>query len=218
VDIIALALAGLGASNLVWVLLLAFGGALLLYAFYVGEDGAASASPAAQAESGDGISIATAGDAVLEAPQTAVAEAGSGDGDLRGNVFGDNATVSIDRSVRTEGQVDPLAGKRRLRKSLVELRAECRDKTKIRQDQIIEPHLGAWTRMTSVVNDVSRSSDGKTYRVVVTEGDEFIFLDFTEEHQAGLPALDKGEEIEFIGQLKEFRLAWIELGNCELLE
>jgi hypothetical protein len=214
VDIIALALAGIGASTFVWLLLLAFGVALLLYAFFMGED--ESPSAAAQAQSGDGgISVAAGRDAI------GVAEAGSGDGDLRGNVIGPNATISIDRSVRTEGHVDPLAGKRRLRKTLGELRAECSGKTKIRQDQIIKPHLGAWIRLSGVVEDVNLRSDGKTHRVTFTDRGgpgEFIFLEFTEDHQEALPTLDKGDEIEIIGELQEFSRLWVELGNCELLE
>lgn len=214
-----------------------------MYAFFVGElkDATPLAAPETDVNIGkagkavvvtgdDSVttsddSISAEGDSAASSQRQADADGGVGDGDVRGNVFGPNATISIDRSVRSEANNDPLYGKRRLRKSIADLNAETRDKTTVRREQIVQPHLGAWLRASGVVNNVSPSHREGHHTVAVVidvndegEGGNLLLLDFAEDQQTGLTALDRGEEINFVGKLDVLDELYARLTNCELLD
>jgi hypothetical protein len=223
--VIGAALAGLGASALVWTILLVVGCALFAYALVVGDDAPEPASlEMTGVHIGHGSAIQASDQSVVSASQDTQAEGGAGDGDVRGNVFGPNATVSIDRSVRTSEGPDPLAGKRRLRKSIADLKAECLDKTTVRREQILNPHIGAWMRTSAVVSDVSPSTTEGHHKVLAYMGrtaedrGHLLALEFAADHQDGLTALDRGEEIEIVGQLKDLEPIYVGLINCQLLD
>jgi hypothetical protein len=131
-------------------------------------------------------------------PSAVSAEGGSGGGDLRGNVFGDNATVNVSPpSAKTD---DRLAGKHRTRRTPVELMAIYEGRTDVQARKLLEPHLDSWMRLKgSVINVSERASGGHLVWVTLEDGLTAVLA--FDDAETQVLTLDIDDPIEFIGRL-----------------
>lgn len=194
IELLFAAAVALGAPRAVWAGLLLVGAALIAFAVFVGET--------ADAE------VAGSG---------AQADAGSGAGHVRGNVFGDNATVSISQHAP---QATPLADRSMVRVSITDLLSIYQEHTQVQAVKLVEPYIGGWMNVKGVVSDVVRNDLAEGHRVAIRAEatDEWVFAEFPENVQEQLPRLRRDDPIEVVGRISTVSSGWLALEDCEFVD
>ncbi len=128
IDLVCAAAAILVGPRPLWIAVFLLGSALIVYAVVVGEP-----------ESHD--------------PRAIGAEGGKGDGDVRGNVFGDNATVQI---TKQESMAASTGARTLLRTSPVELCEIYQVNTEIHAERLAKDYLGGRLEIDCTVRNVSK--------------------------------------------------------------
>jgi hypothetical protein len=191
VELLCVAGVALDAPAVVWVLALLIGALLIVFAFAFGESAEEpSVSPIESAAGGDG------------------------DGHVRGNVFGDNASITI--SERDEPP--PATRKTRVRLSLAELTQIHQDHTTIQAKKLAQPYIGGWLEVAGPVNNVTEDGFGDGYRVSLNIDQAFVFVTFVDEVQEQIPQLRRGEFVTILGRIAEIDGFTLTLEEAEFLE
>jgi hypothetical protein len=194
-ELVVVAAVALGVSRTVWVVPLLVGTILILYAVLVGEPAGVEAA----------------------APDVAIAEGGAGAGGIRGNVFGDNATITVgDEAPRAT----PLKDRRLVRASVSDLLNIYHEHTQVQADRLAEAYLGGWLTVAGAVHDVVSSGGSDSHRVCIRMAgtDEMIFAEFPEESQQQLLMLRRGEPIEVSGRIASIGGHGVGLEESEFLD
>jgi hypothetical protein len=190
VNLSCVAAAALNAPDVVWVLALLVGTMMIALAFALGEPEEGQADKAEVSASG-----------------------GGGAGDVRGNVFGDNATVTVGEVSDPSKRLPPKVLLRITPTELVEI---FQRHTAVQAEKLIEPYLDGWLKIEGVVFNVE-STPASGYRASVEDGDLLFFATFDKESQEQLPRLRRGEKIAFIGRIERVESFGITLSASELL-
>lgn len=156
------------------------------------------------------------GDPTEAGPAESVVEAigGSGEGHVRGNVFGGDANITI-----SEGNGSQHPPRRtRVRLSLEDLTKIYRDHTTIQAKKLAEPYIGGWLEVKGLVSNVTDDASGGGYQVSLDIDHEYVFATFIEEAQEQLPQLQRGEEVTILGRITKIDSYTLALEEAELLE
>lgn len=192
-EIICAAALALGAPTAIWVVLLLVGLAFLGIAI-VGEPAESSPEPARA---------------------TQQAGAGDGDGDFRGNIFGNNATITV----TTTGELHDVERKV-MSCTASDLMQIYRNHTALQAKSLAEPYLGGWLRIEGRIYNVDQWDDGRFHISIHSSeevaSDGLIFLIFEEDHQEDIRRLRKHDEIAVLGRLASADTYDISLNDCEL--
>jgi hypothetical protein len=193
-ELLFAATVALGAPRMVWAGLLVVGAILIAIAVLIGEP-----TDPEQTPSGSRV------------------DGGSGAGHIRGVVFGDNATVNINRQA---SQASPLAERSMVRVSIKDLLNLYREHTQVQAERLVEPYIGGWMRVKGVVNDVVRQDlvEGHYVAIRVEETDEAVLAEFPESAQEQLPRLLRGDSLEVVGRISKITSGWIGLEDCEFVD
>lgn len=189
VDLLCVAAVALKAPTAVWVLALLIGTLLLFFALVIGEP------------------------VELDAPGQR-AEGGIGEGHVRGNVIGDNATITISGGAEVPVQ---SARKSLVRLSVRELTKIYQEHTAVQAEKLIDPYIGGWLKVRGSVNDVTKEVLGEGYRTVVAVGEDLVFAGFVQESQDELPRLLRNEKITIVGRIAKVEAFGLQLEESELL-
>lgn len=189
-EIVCAAALALGATPVVWLTLLGVGLSLITYAVLVGEPRV-----------------------IAEQELLPIAAGGDGDGHVRGNVFGDNASINI----RT-GPASPEKPKL-ISRSPDDLMRIYRDHTNVQAEKLVAPYLGGTMQVSGEVYNVSELVG--RYRVSMRSSDEaqygLLFMDFPAEVQDEVLRLVRGDTIEIRGCLAAVEEYDLTLQDCELV-
>jgi hypothetical protein len=191
VELLCVAGVALDAPAMVWVLALLIGALLIGFSFVLRDS----------AE-------------VVPAESVADAVGGSGEGHVRGNVFGGNATITISEGTRSQN----APRKTRVRLSLADLTKIYRDHTTIQAEKLAEPYIGGWLEVKGLVSNVTEDVFGGGYQVSLDIDHEYVYATFVEEAQEQLPQLQRGEEVTILGRIARIDSYTLALEEAELLE